>query len=520
MPNIFRAALCLFVLAGAPIAVSAQEAPARGRAITALRGDVYQVTDGDQVTLFLVTPEGIVLVDPLSRDLVAWLVPELEARFPGRPVRYVVHTSHRYERAAGSSLLAKTAQAIGHEASWDVRARAAATLPPSLAPLDADQDGVLDRSEALAIGADASRLDRNGDGTITPGEVWGDVASPDRTYQSRDTIELGGRVVELIHPGDGLGEDATVVLFVAERILFAPGLPVGEAPASFAASPPELVDTLRRIEELPFETVIAERGDAGTVADVALVREYVAEMIAGVKAALTTGDGVDELRTSLELDRFSGLRNFATRRGRNIDDTYGRLRLLTVAVSGAGEFVRMQRGRPGCAERAIPTIEVACEGTGGPTFGGSGAATVMVGRVGGGVEFFSAGKVRGREQVFQSLPSSYLYREQWAMSFLGRYDAGRIGAFAVAATGGLARIAAIQESDRRGIFSNGFTLTTTARAIVAGADLTVGRSVRVIVPVRFVRTPYALNAPVGTPGAKWNIRAGIGVAVPLARVAL
>ena len=44
---------------------------------------------------------------------------------------------------------------------------------------------------------------------------------PTLVYSDRMTIELGGQVVELIHPGLNHSDDATVMLFPEQRVLFA-----------------------------------------------------------------------------------------------------------------------------------------------------------------------------------------------------------------------------------------------------------------------------------------------------------
>src|SRR5579863_10361720 len=59
----------------------------RGRTITKITGDLYRFGNGVWFGVFLVTPNGIILVDPISTDLAAWLKQELSQRFPGVPVR-------------------------------------------------------------------------------------------------------------------------------------------------------------------------------------------------------------------------------------------------------------------------------------------------------------------------------------------------------------------------------------------------------------------------------------------------
>ena len=64
-------------------------------------------------------------------------------------------------------------------------------------------------------------IDRNGDGIATPRELQQHIVKPTIVYSERMRIELGGKVVELVHPGLNHSDDATVMLFPAERALFA-----------------------------------------------------------------------------------------------------------------------------------------------------------------------------------------------------------------------------------------------------------------------------------------------------------
>ncbi|HEY6360991.1 MAG TPA: hypothetical protein VIX63_07785, partial [Vicinamibacterales bacterium] len=47
------------------------------RAITNIRGDLYRVQDANHYTVFLVTPAGIILGDPINTQAATWLKAEL-----------------------------------------------------------------------------------------------------------------------------------------------------------------------------------------------------------------------------------------------------------------------------------------------------------------------------------------------------------------------------------------------------------------------------------------------------------
>ena len=494
------------------------------REITSVRGDLYQVRDGQRITVFLVTPAGVILADPLNPDLARWLKAELASRFPDRPVRYVLHTGHRHERAAGGWVFDGTADLVAHANFMSARRRAAASLPPSLASLDRDRNDILERSEALASGAEALSKDRNQNGEVTTEEAWADVSSPEGTYHGRRMIELGGRRVELVHPGDGIGSDATVIWFPSERVLFAPGLPpLDEVPSSFTlTSAKAFLEALRQLERLEFDTLLSERGDRRTLADLAFVREYVEAMVEGVKAGVMKGESIEQIQASLALERFNRLRNFDAQRGPHIAETFRQLRMFTVNVSGSAEFMHLQRGTAACALSLPSTIRTACTGTGGRTFAGTGGASVMTGRLGGAVELSRTGIVTGVDQPFRSDARSFRSRET-VTAFLFRYEAVPGRRLGLAVTGGVARISATQQYDADvGFFAPvNRKLTVTETTSVFGADLVGSLSgVRFTLPVRVLRAPEELYRAVGGTGPKRNLRVGIGVAVPVTRAVL
>ena len=65
------------VLAGLAFKAAAQEQPMRG--IVNVTGQLYRAQNGNTYTVFLVTPEGIIMSDPISRDFSRWLKAEFDA---------------------------------------------------------------------------------------------------------------------------------------------------------------------------------------------------------------------------------------------------------------------------------------------------------------------------------------------------------------------------------------------------------------------------------------------------------
>ena len=89
----------------------AAQAPQRG--IVNVTGQLYRAQNNNHYTVFLVTPDGIILSDPINRDFGRWLKAEMASRFKV-PVRYVHYTHRDWDHASGGVVFADTAEFVGH----------------------------------------------------------------------------------------------------------------------------------------------------------------------------------------------------------------------------------------------------------------------------------------------------------------------------------------------------------------------------------------------------------------------
>ena len=200
----------------------------KGQEIGKLTGDVYYARTDDYVSAFMVTPDGIVLVEPVGTEHATWLKGELARRF-GVPVKYVIYSHSHGDHASGAAVFADTARIIGHEALLGLLAMPAATtqLPQNLRAQDGNGNGRIERGEAQAqIAAGFDFYDADGDGALSGAEATRGplkhVAPPDLTYTAQVNITLGGKRVEVIPIPTDHAPDNTVVRFVdGSNVVFA-----------------------------------------------------------------------------------------------------------------------------------------------------------------------------------------------------------------------------------------------------------------------------------------------------------
>jgi glyoxylase-like metal-dependent hydrolase (beta-lactamase superfamily II) len=299
------------------------------RSITPLTSRLYRAQNDNHYTVFLVTPEGVILSDPINREFSRWLKAEIAARFK-QPVRYVLYTHHDWDHASGGAVWADTAEFVGHVAmlaELDVPP-GTPPLPPAETKMDANRNGLVERGEAAAgTAAQFALIDANRDGVLSGAEVArgpvGDVYPPAVTFSDRHVVTLGGARVEMIHLGSAHTPDSTVLYFPGERAVFnADVLQVKRLPM---ALPPDIgawIDALRTVVALDFDIAATGHAVAGTKQDAADSLRYLEDLARGVAAGVGAGRSLSEIQQSLTLDAYKSFERWDTVRTVHIAQVY------------------------------------------------------------------------------------------------------------------------------------------------------------------------------------------------------
>ena len=109
------ATMVIWLLLALGPAVSGQ--PSRpDNEITKLADDVYLFRHQFHQAIFITTPEGVIVTDPISADAAVWLKAEIK-RLTDHPVRYVVYSHHHSDHITGGSVFADQATFVSHTAA-------------------------------------------------------------------------------------------------------------------------------------------------------------------------------------------------------------------------------------------------------------------------------------------------------------------------------------------------------------------------------------------------------------------
>jgi cyclase len=250
--------------------------------------DLYFLYDDlSSNSAFLVTAEGVLVIDTRQhpahgRDLI-----ERIRKITDKPVKWVINThahgDHFYGnpafKAVGATIIAHRDVVAGMKKNEQLEFKRRLAFFKSL------------------------RLD--------PAEVK--TVLPDVTFDSRITITLGGRTVEIMYLGPGQNPGDTLVYFPHARALYVGGPFANNnwSNMSFTPSMDGWIAMLNKIAAMEnVDMFLPGHGDVGTRDDVLDEAKMLAEVQDGVKAAIAKGMSKDEIVKTLRFPQFANRRNY------------------------------------------------------------------------------------------------------------------------------------------------------------------------------------------------------------------
>jgi glyoxylase-like metal-dependent hydrolase (beta-lactamase superfamily II) len=307
-----------------------QQTQYQGQEIGRLTGDVYYARMDDYVSVFMVTPDGIVLVEPISSEFATWLKGELATRFKV-PVKYVIYSHHHWDHASGASMWADTARIVGHEAMVKRLAMPPADtpLPQSARAQDTNGNGTIEAAEAEGtVKAQFALYDANRDNVLSGAEVTRGplafVRPPDLTFTGPITITLGGKRVEVLPRPNLHADDNTIVRFVdGTGVLFASDwITSGRVPFGGDVAVKDELELAKAVRGLDFEHFVCSHGRLGTKADVESNITYREELRDAVAKAIAGGLTLEQAQASVTMDAYKSWEFYQQQRPGNVAGTY------------------------------------------------------------------------------------------------------------------------------------------------------------------------------------------------------
>jgi glyoxylase-like metal-dependent hydrolase (beta-lactamase superfamily II) len=307
-----------------------QQTQYKGQEIGKLTGDVYYARMDDYLSVFMVTPDGIVLVEPIGTEFATWLKGELSTRFKV-PVKYVIYSHHHWDHGSGASAFADTARIIGHEAMLAhlVMPPANTLLPQNARAQDRNGNGRIEQDEAQGnLQSQFALYDADRDGALSGAEVTRGplafVRPPDLTYRDPITITLGGKRVEVLPRPTAHADDNTIVRFVdGTGVLFASDwITVKRVPFGGDVATKDELALVKTVETLEFDHFVCSHGMLGKKADVTSNIRYREELRAAVSKSIAAGQTLEQAQASVTMDAYKDWEFYAQQRPANVAGTY------------------------------------------------------------------------------------------------------------------------------------------------------------------------------------------------------
>jgi glyoxylase-like metal-dependent hydrolase (beta-lactamase superfamily II) len=252
--------------------VQAQEAKPPAYSTTKVEGTdgVYVFSSGNRLSMFIVTPDGVIATDPGGYgqpQRVPTYLAEIK-KVTDKPIKYLVYSHHHYDHIShGQPFKDAGATIVAH-------ARAKQRL-----------EQLADPSTPL----------------------------PDETFTRNRTIRLGGTTLELTYHGLNHSDSTIAMRLPKEKILFVVDLiPVGSVPGRGMIDffPLEAEKAIEEILALDWNTLIpghpgAPGGRFGTKADAQAQLQFLRDASEAVKAAAREGKCWDGVEKELQLPKYA-----------------------------------------------------------------------------------------------------------------------------------------------------------------------------------------------------------------------
>jgi glyoxylase-like metal-dependent hydrolase (beta-lactamase superfamily II) len=270
----------LLVAAFAAGAAWSQDAPKR--AITQIAGDLYRFQNNFHYSVFLVTPEGAIVTDPINAEAAAWLKNEIATRFDTQ-VKYLIYSHDHADHSAGGEVFADTAVVVAHE-----------------------------NAKRTIIGEQRP------------------TAVPQVTFSDGMTIELGGKTVELTYLGRSHSDNMIVMRFPEARALYTVDfISVKRLPYMTLSDAyfPDWIDAVKKVEAMDFDILVPGHGPLGTKADASDHRAYLEDLYGAVLEAARAGQSLEAMQKSIALKAYKDWGQYEKWRTLNIEGMYRQVSL-------------------------------------------------------------------------------------------------------------------------------------------------------------------------------------------------
>jgi glyoxylase-like metal-dependent hydrolase (beta-lactamase superfamily II) len=229
-------------------------------------GDTGRGSEGRPNAGFIVTDEGVVVIDALASPQQGRELVQAIRSITAQPIKWLVLTHHHPDHHFGAVVFRRLgAKVIAHPDRTTLA-------------LEGGEDALM-ADWVRVVGLDAMR-----------GFEFADA--PDRAVTGSDTLMLGGRALVITHPGAAHSAGDLLVWLPKERVLFAGDLLVEDGVTMVVdGNSGALLEALTRLERLHPRVVVPGHGALPPQPSVLIsrTRNYITSLRADMRAAVEQG---------------------------------------------------------------------------------------------------------------------------------------------------------------------------------------------------------------------------------------
>jgi len=309
-------------------------APEAKRSVVQLTDDIYRFFDNNHSSLFVLTEDGVVLVDPLNVSAATWIAGEIKARFD-KPITHVLYSHGHQDHASGAAVFGDV-EVIAHANSLNViKPPADQRLVHGYDRYDENGNGVIEQSEATGdLSGRFSQIDTNADGVLTGQETESylnrNIVLPTQTFDSRiKRMRIGGKLIEMHFSGGNHAADMSYIFFPEESLVFyVDVISLGDLPFGPLGwySKEDSENTYKVALSIAADIAVPSHGKIGTQDDVRALQSYMGDLRTRVIEKMDAGESLEKIQATLDMQEYADFNYFEDRLPLNI---LGMHRVLT-----------------------------------------------------------------------------------------------------------------------------------------------------------------------------------------------
>lgn len=242
---------------------------------------LHRFIDDRHRSVFLITPQGAIVTDPLNKKAATWLNEQIKTRF-NVPVKYVVYSHNHSDHIYGAEVFKSPHTTfVAHKlTAQDIKNTHMITVMPTL------------------------------------------------TFDGELTLNLGGSTVKLNYHGPNDGRGSVSMLFKKQKTLFVVDwIVIGRMPWQklWSYDIQGMINSTQAVLQYDFDTFVGGHADVGSKADVTRYLSYIEQLYSQVTAGALAGQSLDEIKQNVKLDEFADLKQYKAWLPLNIEGVYERL---------------------------------------------------------------------------------------------------------------------------------------------------------------------------------------------------